>query len=390
MIAKKLYNVLLLLGILVLAFDSYAQDGSKSSGSTNSTVPDSIPKPSNKPLPNETRPYIPSVEKHNTGWAFYLDNDLLTTGKYVDRDYTGGFALTLSGHRATTYLFSLDKYLNKLDKFTRFEKLYASKDHFQLHSIEFGLTLFTPRNIATSEPIENDHPYASLLFMANTQQTVIPEQGISYQSTLTVGLLGLGVGEYLQKGIHSAFNGIEPNGWTHQISDGGEPTAKYTVSVQKTHLKKYNRRGIGYEFKSSIEANVGFSTDSNLGILYRWGRINTYWWSFNPHQAEYINLGSPVVAEPEGRNPNEFYVWTGANIRYRIYNVILQGQFRDSDVTFSRSDLKHLIGEVWVGVTKQVSSEYRFSFVIRKRTGEVKGPNARKPVWGAIILSKAL
>ena len=389
MIAKKLYIILLLLGMLVLAFDSHAQDGSNNSGSTNSNMPDSIPKPSKKPHLNETRPYIPPVEKHNTGWAFYLDNDMLTTGN-VDQDYTGGFALTLSGRRATRYFFSLDKYLNKVEKFTRFEKLYTSKDHFQLHSIEFGLTLFTPRNIATSELLENDHPYASLLFMANTQQTVIPEQGVSYQSTLTVGLLGLGVGEYLQKGIHSAFNGIEPNGWSHQISDGGEPTAKYTVSVQKTHLKKYNRRGIGYEFKSSIEANVGFSTDSNLGILFRLGRINTHWWSFNPHQAEYINLGSPVVAEPEGGKPNEFYVWTGANIRYRIYNAILQGQFRDSDVTFSRSELRPWIGEGWVGFTKQVSSEYRFSFVIRRRTVEVKGPNAHMPVWGALILSKAL
>ena len=46
-------------------------------------------------------------EPYNTGWSLYIDNDALTL---VNRDqqYTGGFALTLSGRRAVEYRWSLD------------------------------------------------------------------------------------------------------------------------------------------------------------------------------------------------------------------------------------------------------------------------------------------
>ncbi len=48
-----------------------------------------------------------------------------------------------------------------------------------------------------------------------------------------------------------------------------------------------------------------------------------------------------------------------------------------------------MIGEAWIGVTKEFGSGRRGSFFIRGRTEEIKGPNERQPVWGGIILSKA-
>ncbi len=74
---------------------------------------------------------------------------------------------------------------------------------------------------------------------------------------------------------------------------------------------------------------------------------------------------------------------------YRLYNAILQGQFRDSEVTFSRSELEHVIGEAWIGVTKEFSRGFAGSFFVRGRTEEIKGPNERMPVWAGIILSRA-
>ncbi len=46
---------------------------------------------------------VAKEEKHNTGWALYLDNDALTTGRR-DEDYTGGFTFTFSGARAISAL----------------------------------------------------------------------------------------------------------------------------------------------------------------------------------------------------------------------------------------------------------------------------------------------
>ncbi len=327
-------------------------------------------------------------EKHNTGWAFYLDNDALTTGRR-DEDYTGGFTFTFSGARATKYPISLQRVLHSTDKFFRFTKAYQGKDYFQRHSFEFGLTLFTPADISTPDPIFDDHPYASLFFIANTQQTIVPELDVAYRSVFTLGILGLPLAGDIQKGLHDLIGSEEPMGWDNQISEGGEPTAKYTVSRQQTHSRRYRPSGFGHEFKTSIEGNIGFSTDATFGLSLRWGRINTPWWSFNPHQTDYINLGSPVVGTSVAGRRRELFLWVGGTLKYRLYNAILQGQFRDSVVTFDRSELESVIGEAWIGVTAEFKGQYRFSLFLRARTEEIKGPNARRPVWAGIILAKA-
>lgn len=249
--------------------------------------------------------------------------------------------------------------------------------------------MFTPSDISISEPIPDEHPYASLFFIANAEQTVVPESNVAYQSTFTLGLLGLDTAEDLQEAIHDIVDSEEPQGWDNQISSGGELTARYTVSRQQTHSQHYGPNGVGHEFKTALEGNIGFSTDVNAGLSWRWGRISTPWWSFNPHQAEYINLGSPAIAKPKGNSQKEFFLWAGANIKYRLYNAILQGQFRDSEVTFRRSELEHVIGEAWIGVTKEFSRGFAGSFFVRGRTEEIKGPNERMPVWAGIILSRA-
>lgn len=74
--------------------------------------------------------------------------------------------------------------------------------------------------------------------------------------------------------------------------------------------------------------------------------------------------------------------------RYQFYNAFLQGQFRDSDVVFTYSDLEPLIGEAWVGVTKTFKSGLEVSFSLRSSTREVKGFDDHTPVWGSVILRR--
>jgi len=274
----------------------------------------------------------------------------------------------------------VDGWLTALNRFSRAENLYDDRDNFQRHNFEFGFTLFTPRDISAAEPLSNDHPYASLFFVSSTQQRIVPESKTVYQSSLTVGFLGLNIADDVQGLIHSAFGSDEPKGWGNQISAGGEPTAKYGVSCQKTYFQRAGHRGLRGEFKTSLEANIGFSTDATVGLSWRWGRISTPWWSFNPHQAEYINLGAPVAATTASNGRKEFYFWAGASLKYRFYNAILQGQFRDSEVTFQRSELESLIAEVWIGVTKELKNGLSTSLFLRGRTSEIGGFRGRIPV----------
>ena len=339
-------------------------------------------------IPSLASDAYPLFEKDRTGWAMYFDNDGLADGK-EDQDYTGGIAVTLSGARAAEYPLSVDGWLTALNDFSGLERFYGDRDHFQLHNFEFGFSLFTPSDISTMEPIPDDHPYASLFFVSNTQQTILPDRKVSYQSSLTVGFLGLEIADDVQGAIHSLVGANKPQGWANQVSAGGEPTAKYGVSRQQTHLLHQGYRGLRTELKTSLEANIGFSTDAAVGVSWRWGQINTPWWSYNPHQSEYINLGAPVATSRASGGRREFYVWAGASVRYRFYNAILQGQFRDSEVTLKRSELEHAIGEAWIGVTRELKGGFSASLFLRGRTQEIKGLGHGAPVWGGIILSRA-
>ncbi|MCU7932948.1 MAG: lipid A deacylase LpxR family protein [Candidatus Thiodiazotropha sp. (ex Codakia rugifera)] len=325
-------------------------------------------------------------ELFDTGWQFYFDNDISFNDE-KDRNYTGGLALTLSGKRAATYWFSIDGWLNGLDRLSGFESLQKGNAGIDRHALEFGLTIFTPDDIAEQEAISDDHPYANMLFMANSQTTVYPDRGLIFQSTLLLGLLGTAVGEQVQKAIHNLTDSDEPQGWKNQISEGGELTAKYTLSTQKILLS--HQGNISYDIRGGVEAGIGYSTDLNSSISFRLGKLNTPWWSFTPHQSEYISLGQTFGDNAQqGANPAELFVWGGLNLKYRLYNVILQGQFRDSAVTYDHDDLEPLILDGWLGITKTFRNGFGVSFVMRKQNNEIKGSGRNDPFWSGLIISR--
>ena len=331
-------------------------------------------------------------EKFNTGWAFYVDNDLFLNGDR-DRDYTGGFALTLSGRRAKEYWYSLDRILSNADRLTGFEKLSGSERSVPLHSLELGLVAFTPNDTSAQEPLANDRPYASLLFLSNTQQTVGFERGVAYQSTFTLGILGLPFVGELQQELHDVFDQDQPQGWKNQISDGGELTFRYAVSRQQTISKKHKANGKGYEVKTSYGGSVGFLTDAYVALSGRWGKINTPWWSFNPELTDYIKQDTPIAADTSRvslSRKSEFYFWSGVSLKLTIYNAFLQGQFRDNPVDYSTGDLEHVVADAWLGVTKQFKNAIRMSYVVRGRSAELRsGDAAREPAWAGFIFSRA-
>jgi hypothetical protein len=324
-------------------------------------------------------------EKYNTGWRLNLDNDILAES---DRDYTGGIALTLSGGRAQEYLLSLESIRNWLDDLLRIDRVYARQPHFQLHSVQYGAMLFTPEDITDPAPIADDRPYGSLFFISSTELSVAPSNDKAWLSTLTFGFLGLSAAETIQKAIHALTDSDVANGWDNQISAGGEPTVMYTLSAQHNHSDSVNtaRR---HQLKTSYEANAGFSTDINASLSWRWGRINTPWWSFNPQHAEYIKLGTPVAAGNQHAGPRELYVWAGANIKYRFYSALMQGQFRESVVKFNSDELEKRLAQVWLGASWEFADNLRGSLFYRASSKEFKGPNAHNPVWAGLIISRA-
>ena len=127
----------------------------------------------------------------------------------------------------------------------------------------------------------------------------------------------------------------------------------------------------------------------NAGINWRWGRINSSWWAFNPYQSKYMQQSMPVFSSNSGEGNGELYLWAGGRLNFRVYNAMLQGQFRHSEVTVSSSDMERLVAEYWFGVTGEIVKKYYASIFVRGHTEEFKGSNARSATWVGLVFSRA-
>lgn len=318
-------------------------------------------------------------EPDNSGWSLHMDNDLFTPRKH-DRDYTGGLSLTLAGRRISSWPVSLDPALTQVNRWLGIDDPEVT----HLHSLQVGIAAFSPEDISNPELNRNDRPYASLLYLANSQVQLLDER-TAIQTTFTVGVLGSPAAEYLQKGIHNLTQSDPPQGWRHQIARGGEPTLRYTYAYQRLMYQQPGQ----LEIKHSSEGSAGFLTEANSAVSLRWGRIKTPWWSFTPDRSEYF--AQPTIGLPTGNGVGhrEIYLWAGAKIRVRAYNAFLQGQFRDSALSYNASEVRPVLLESWLGLTRQLSEHYRLSWVWRYQSSELKeGHGDRDLVWGSFIVNR--
>lgn len=319
------------------------------------------------------------TEKYNTGWRLNIDNNIFQ--RYMkDRDYTGGIAFTASGGRAQSGWLNIDPVRAWL-----FDSVISTgpvEGTIRRHSVQYGLTWFTPDDITATEPILDDRPFASLLYITNTALTVRPASNLALRSSLSLGLLGLDMSGSIQSSIHELTGSQKVNGWDNQVSSGGEPTAMLTLSVQREISASDS-----YQLTSHLEGNVGYSTDVNAGLNWRWGRLNSPWWSFNPLHYEYMESASGGESSAAGLLP-EFYFFAAVDVKYRIYSVLLQGQFRDSVHTLNSDQIEHAIAGIASGVARDFGDGYQVSLTVRGTTPEFKGPNSRNQWWASLALSR--
>ncbi len=322
---------------------------------------------------------LPYKEPERSSWALAVDNDYLAlAGK--DKDYTYGFNFTYTGRAAQDGWLSLDAPLGWLDHALGFEHL--SPVGVNKHSREVGLFGFTPEGIEVAEPQHGDRPYASLVYLASSRERLDIRNRVAWKSTLSVGVLGLDLLGDFQNDIHSAIGANPARGWDNQISRGGEPTARYTVARQQHVTTLFDN----LEIKSTVQGSVGYLTEASWSLSVRGGKYHTAWSSFNP---ELVSYGEKSSYTNSGFAVDEHYFWGGVSLKARAYNAFLQGQFRDSEVTYERDELRPLMLEAWLGYTVAFSEGFRISYVFRGHSSEVKrGPGDRTLLWGGLIFAR--
>jgi hypothetical protein len=314
-------------------------------------------------------------------WTLQIDDDFLAMMQR-DRDYTVGLAYTLVEQDGGARQLPLGGVLDWIDGATRFERL-RSDSATSISALTFGLQLFTPRDLEAEEPLPDDRPYATLAYVTGSRLALDDERNVALQSSFTLGLLGLPALGALHRNVHALIGSPLPNGYAHQISDGGEPTFRYAVSRERL-LASGMHDDRPYVVRFGIGASAGYITEASVELAYRSGPMRVPWWSVPPVSGDYA--GQPAIAAPApGAAARGVVFEAGIEARVRLYNAFLQGQFRNSDVTYSRGELEHVLLDAWLGFAMTLQNGLMVSYTIRGQTHDIAhGPAARALSWGSL------
>ena len=319
--------------------------------------------------------------KQQKSWAFAIDNDLLVPG-HRDQDYTYGVNFTQTGPQVNKAAISLNRPLKALDTWLGLEQSNANIE--QRYIREIGIYGFTPEDKSLTTVNTNDRPYAGLVYLSSGREQIDWAEGLAWKSSLTLGLLGTPLVGNIQNQVHRLTGGERAKGWDNQISNGGELTARYQIARQQ----QLHWGSDKLELKSTVQASVGYLTEASWGLSFRRGLINSNWSSFNPDLTSY---GERSSYDSNTRQVVEHYFWGGFALKLRAYNAFVQGQFRDSALSYDRNQLNSALVEGWLGYTLALPNGLRFSYVMRGHTNEVrKGVGARNLLWGSLIVAKSI
>lgn len=310
----------------------------------------------------------------DAGLGVYFDQDMFVPTTNRDRDYTMGIGVEFFQDQGALYLF--DNLLGRLGRLAGFDRRCGRV----YQSYLLGSLNYTPDDIGNPAPIFDDRPYASLLYLANKKVVADDRRALGIE--VVVGALGLDIARDVQTALHGWYRDVagadepvDPQGWQHQISDGGEPTLRVRVADSRRFAQ-----GRYWDLAHSWDLNLGFQTNAGVGLSGRVGQLDSPFWSI-PYDP--INRGNFVPA----MNGDEWYVWGAAHVRAIAYDALLQGQFRDSEVTVDYDDMRQFVWEAGVGITKGWPG-FQLTFSINAKAGDTQ--LARAPdehIWGGLYLS---
>ncbi len=318
------------------------------------------------------------------GWTLRIDDDFLAlSGR--DADYTGGFAYALNDDARVGPRW-LARALDWIDSALSVPRGGAGAEH---DAFEIGLQLFTPRDLTAEEALPDDRPYANLVYASSSTLARDDDRGIVRQTTFTIGVLGLPLVGDLHRALHELLGSPLPNGYAHQISDGGEPTFRYAFSSRR--LIASGRLGERpYSARFGFTASVGYLTDASAEIAIRSGPDRAPWWTSSPPLSEYA--GQPPIQPARDRTASRRGVALegGLAVRARVYNAFLEGQVRHSDVKFSSSELNHLLLEAWFGLSTELEGGLAIGYSLRWQSPEIAtGAGSRSFSWGTLSFARA-
>jgi len=311
------------------------------------------------------------AEDKYSGIGIYVDQDLFIPFSNEDRDYTMGVAFE--------FFWAKDKGLYPFDNIVReTAKILGMKDSEKniVYSFMLGTLAYTPDNLSDTQPIYDDRPYSSLIYLSNKR--VRADDNVAIAAEVLVGVIGTNFGRDAQSAFHSLYRDlagtsepVEPRGWAHQISDGGELTLRLRLSNSRL---QFSETGL-WDLATTYGFSLGFQTNISASVAFRLGNIKSPFWSV-PYDPVSRGNFLPTSAK------SEWYLWSAVRGHLVGYDALLQGQFRDSDVKFSSDEIEHFVYDAAMGLTVGFEKS-QVTFSANMKSPDLK-LTTRKQVWGSI------
>lgn len=303
-------------------------------------------------------------------FQFYLDNDkFVPFGLTEDRDYTFGLALSYSSQKINKIPFHKMNYaiLKKGWSFFHPKRDFVKKDFRLLSgSLEFWNMAFTPEDLAKNAPVFEDRPYASVLFF-NTKVRLLDLKANQVHSlSISYGVLATPLPSFFQTIFHSIDTSRPiPEGWHNQIGHPWEPTI--WVNYQRDRSWVYNmsnKPSVYFDARERLSLDLGSRNGISYSLIGRWGK--------------------------KIENTGDVFLFLTVKPSFLAYDVMLEGQIRNSVHTLSARERRHFIGESGLGA----GTSWKFKTgVLRANYGfYVRSPDAIYPLhkrnhyWGSFVL----
>lgn len=322
--------------------------------------------------------------------AIMIDNDMLLNHVNLkslneDRNYTMGVAIIHLND-------DLYEQLNSNSVFDNLFNFFDIKDKDTNHvyikkasSWQLVSSNFTPDDITDSNVINDDRPYASLLFWGKNNSYIIRLKSRSFDHYTRInmcyrfGFIGLDIGKNVQTGIHDKMNDNNtkppylPMGWDHQISKGGEPTFFIGGDCSEvfrfwkiTELSGTGEVGIGYH------TYVSATLDLKLGYL--------------PKSVNSFPIPSTImrIANNKEESTSCFYLYGKLGGIGMLYNELLNGGLYRSDFKLDFNQVSHWMHFGEAGFYGMFCDWAGIQGGIGYKSNEISVGEKRNHFWGRV------
>ncbi len=375
--------------------------------------------------PNDTcGPVVVYVEPAIRSLSFVTDQDRFVSRFNEDRNYTMGFGIRLTGYGTNKwwYLTPLPQhYIDQgLLRLILRKKYNSGVLSVKTYGIMLGAAAFTPEEIGKTEPVLNDRPYASDLYIQGSRTYFLDRsKGIqmAFNSEFSLGFLGLNVSEFVQTAIHSGArihkpgNREDPKGWSNQIAHGGALSTRYSIDAIFNLTQRNNSDQIEAREYLKVVPHFDYYVNLSAGLstgVYNYlrigssGKLGHFRGRFYDTTNELLQ-GSPAFGSPIGlaRDVQEelrqsigkpyfsvsnfqWSIFYETSLNYWLYNAMIQGWYGQDVYNYRYEDIEPITLNAALGLGLKFN-QLGLKASVNLRTNEMRIEVNKRTHWGAQV-----